>query len=953
MKRHILYSLFAVLVATAFFCGCSDKDCIDGCSTDTLRSTVVDEINDNTRALKALFAASAAGEGVVSCVQTADNTYSVELESGNSITIRTQLSPIGGGQNKVYCPKVSIGKGGGEYYYELGSDEESKSQTFDKTPTSFYWTLDGERLSGTADDISEADGAVPVVGISSDDCWTVEYGDAEKRLTHVENGTPNSIFIGVDDSDGETVSFSLRGDMPTLTLKKVDAKEELISPTGTLRRVIDREHPAWIVHIDAWNYPDPQAIIDLIPQDVRPYVVFNIAFSSATDDNGGFIRPVDAYGTAKSWLSVCAENNVWAMVQPSSGGVSHWPDYDSYAEMEGSVFEELYQRYPNFLGFNYAEQGWGYGSDEAYLKRLRHFANLLRLSHDYGGYLTVSFFNPGYGAACNGVAMIKRSTEMADACLRYHENFIPCEKFTQKHSFHEMESTSLGVFLSGFADNYGIRFDGSGWYADRANGVMGWNGDTTFPPAVGAIPVIEHVLLTGETVIDGPELVRQECFKESSAVSTGDGYSKRQWTAYPQFENISTDIFRKIIDGTIHIMSRNEVAERTKLVVINDITPTGATKFDAGYSAPATLFKGLYLLDEDGTQDSNHYWFKKTGRYPTIPTVARLNDNMAQAFPYKVNASEFLSNSGWGDVATKQERLNNIFPSEYSGDDIFAGRQGNRWVVYNCYADTKTAVIPLRYNTCETLELSLGKYFAVVAVEQSDGIDFYITNYTADRKTVADKIKINGCTAKPSYTVNNRVSGNECDVTEEWNGVRLSLTVKHNGALDLHVSCSGTAKNRTVTNTTANVTQPAQPATYSGTLQYEAENFEYKNIDKIQSKAAETSGCLTGFVGLGYLEYGQKSNAAVRCHTTVNESGYYTLRIRYCSPTATVSTVDLYVNGSKVIAPKFVQTGCNTWHTVSATIALNKGRNTIELKANSPAAGALYLDYVALKRLCR
>ena len=48
---------------------------------------------------------------------------------------------------------------------------------------------------------------------------------------------------------------------------------------GKLRRPISPEQPMWIVHIDTWNNADPDKIIDLIPEDVLPYVVFNISMS--------------------------------------------------------------------------------------------------------------------------------------------------------------------------------------------------------------------------------------------------------------------------------------------------------------------------------------------------------------------------------------------------------------------------------------------------------------------------------------------------------------------------------------------------------------------------------------------------------------------------------------------------------------------------------------------------
>ena len=49
------------------------------------------------------------------------------------------------------------------------------------------------------------------------------------------------------------------------------------------RRPIDNEHPLWLVHVDVWNQADPQKIIDLIPDDIKPYVCMNLSLSCAYD----------------------------------------------------------------------------------------------------------------------------------------------------------------------------------------------------------------------------------------------------------------------------------------------------------------------------------------------------------------------------------------------------------------------------------------------------------------------------------------------------------------------------------------------------------------------------------------------------------------------------------------------------------------------------------------------
>lgn len=124
-----------------------------------------------------------------------------------------------------------------------------------------------------------------------------------------------------------------------------------------MRRPVSVNNPMFIIHIDTWNWPDPQKIINLVPEDLKPWCVFNISLSvSHNETTGEFNIVPDGLETARSWVRTCAENRVWCMVQPASGAFSHLPDN----EME--VYEEFYREYPNFIGFNYCEQFWGFRS---------------------------------------------------------------------------------------------------------------------------------------------------------------------------------------------------------------------------------------------------------------------------------------------------------------------------------------------------------------------------------------------------------------------------------------------------------------------------------------------------------------------------------------------------------------------------------------------------------------
>ena len=157
------------------------------------------------------------------------------------------------------------------------------------------------------------------------------------------------------------------------------------------RRPIDSEHPLWLIHIDVWNTADPQKIIDLIPENLKPYVCMNLSLSCQFDVATSMYRmPRSAVRTFKSWATVCQKNRVWFTCQQASGGHAHLQDDDL------ETFEYFFKTYPNFLGWNYAEQFWGFDepgdlSSATTESRIALFAKLVEMSHKYGGFLTVSF----------------------------------------------------------------------------------------------------------------------------------------------------------------------------------------------------------------------------------------------------------------------------------------------------------------------------------------------------------------------------------------------------------------------------------------------------------------------------------------------------------------------------------------------------------------------------------
>jgi len=707
---------------------------------------------------------------------------------------------------------------------------------------------------------------------------------------------------------------------------------------ATLRRPVSPNQPMFQIHIDTWNTADPQKIIDLIPEDIRPYVVMTISLSINHDATTGQWKTIEyGYETAKSWIRTCAQNRMWAMIQPSSGGFSHFKDYDTTVNLDTTVYGEFFRDYPNFLGINYAEQFWGFDDkwSVTWQQRVNHWTNLMKLTNKYGGYLAVSFTGGYYGAGLNSVAMVKRNPAFAAALRKYPENFIMEEKFTMAYGFHDIESTSMGMWLSGYAAQYGIRFDQCGWVP---------NASEDFPVASGAIPFLEHIMMTGETVYDGPELIWQQCIKNLNDATTADGYTTRRWDLFPQYQNITMDVFRKIMDGTVRILSRKEVIDRAKLVIIDDAT-SGTDQVK--YSSPQTLFDSLYLMPGDGTYMDNKSWFKKTGRYPAIPTVYQLADDTAKAFKVQVKQSTYATR--WPTAAAKVAEFNTLFPQEYTGT-IYATRHENGWMTYNPYKTgvTATGSIPLKYNTCDSVGVTYSQYSLGVIKEFSDKLNFYLSNYdNANTALKNDTIRIYGASAEPTYTYTDRASHQASSIAKSWSGGVLTLSITHNGPLDLVVSCSGSGTGRLTSYTTASVLAPSQPSVYTGPWQYEAENFDVKSIGGNVTSGIGNS--VRKYTGMGFLKFGTSSSASIRDTVTVPTAGTYKLLTRYLASSGAVSTIDLYVNGTKVVTPKFAKTANDSiWAVDTQSLALKAGANVVMFKANATGSYGVNFDNVVL-----
>ena len=726
------------------------------------------------------------------------------------------------------------------------------------------------------------------------------------------------------------------------------------SLTAQERRPVDSQHPLWLVHVDVWNSADPQKIIDLIPADIKPYVCMNLSLSCGYDTQSNMYRmPRNAVRTYKSWASVCQQNGMWFTCQPASGGHTHIQDDDL------ETFEYFFKTYPNFLGWNYAEQFWGFDeagdkSSSSQASRIALFAKLVPMHHQYGGFLTISFCGNVWSHPLNPIGMMKRNTALMKACKDYPEAILWLYKYTTSSCFYNNESVTFGPFVSGLAKNYGVRYDNCGWNG-ALDAILGEGHKKKYPGAAGIGTVMEQTCVNGGAVWDGPELIWTEDFQNLSN-STVEGYTRRNWGTFPNFKGVWMDMFREIIKGNMYIPSREEVVAKTKIAIQNDLT---SGNDEQKYAAWGDLYNGLYKQTDpfnrgNGQWMDNFCYFKSTGRYGAIPIVTGFYDAAAKAIPVQVKKSAYTSR--WGTQAKKVADFNAQYP-EVSKGDLYVNRYRNQLVTYTPYTylnklKTAYADIPLLYNSCDSLKLTYGKLSSGLIREYADHIDFYLNNYRSDTTTVqTDLVVVTGVTAQPSYKLTKHTTaatGQSATVTTAYDAESkvYTLTVKHMGPLTLRVNCTGDATHDMATDGLPEpeaLPQPQQPQPFKGNVIIEAENMDYKSVKNV---ALTHSGWwaqdYNEFSAMGFVEMGTNTAAALRHQLKLAEAGDYDIFIRYCNTTksgslkVTVNGTDYTLNCAKV--------NKNDWRKLKVTASLKAGTNNLVI-TNTGGTG-LVIDQV-------
>ena len=713
------------------------------------------------------------------------------------------------------------------------------------------------------------------------------------------------------------------------------------------RRPVDSKHPMWLVHVDVWNYADPQKIINLIPEDVRPFVVMNLSLScSYNKEQGIYERPNSAIRTYKSWASICQKNGMWFTCQPASGGHTHIKDNDL------ETFEYFFTHYPNFLGWNYAEQFWGFDeagdpSSSSQAARIALFAKLVPMHHKYGGFLTISFCGNIWSHPLNPVGMMKRNKDLLTACKQYPEAILWLYKYTTSSCFYNNESVCFGPFVSGLAKNYGVRYDNCGWNG-ALDALLGEKHGKKYPIAAGIGTVMEQTCVNGGAVWDGPELIWTEDFQGLSNITTSTGYQQRRWGTYPGFDNAWIDMFRRIIDGTLYIPTREEVVNKTKIIVVNNVT---SGNDEDKYAAWGDLYDNLYKVKDpmnrgNGQWMDNFSYMKSSGRYGAIPITPEVYDSIAKTIPRQVKKS--TRTTTWSTLASKKTDFNKYYPQISTGD-LYVNRYRNQLITYNPYSYLSknprraAADIPLQYNTCESLHLDYYELSSGAVREYADHIDFYLNNYRTDTTAVrTDTIVIKGAVEEPTYTFkklgkSTAAPAPQGSITKKYDAEARTFTinVKHMGPCKLTVNCQGEGTDRLTDYLPADelIDLPKQPEPFHGPIIVEAEDMDYKSIANHVTFYMAGFSHVRNHSGNGFVVMGTNTAGSLQHNITVPEDGEYYISVRYTNSASKTGTLALKL-GSDTQNVNILKTGTNEWFRTGATFNLKAGKNTLTITNN-------------------
>lgn len=233
----------------------------------------------------------------------------------------------------------------------------------------------------------------------------------------------------------------------------------------------------------------------------------------------------------------------------------------------------------------------------------------------------------------------------------------------------------------------------------------------------------------------------------------------------------------------------------------------------------------------------------------------------------------------------------------------------------------------------------------VTGSKNASATGYVITADRADIITTATTVAVSGVSVSPTsatLAVNGTQQltatvspSNATNKNVSWNSSNAAVATVNSAGLVTGVT-AGTA---TITVTTQDGNKTASstitvsnPVTAST---YQAESFTAQSTGNINTTQ------FSGYTGSGYIDYGNFSGAWIEWNNvTSSQAGSRTLTFRYANGSTVNRTCNITVNGNSAGTVSFAPSSAwTTWKTMSITVTLNGGNNTIRVTSTTSAGG--------------
>lgn len=530
-----------------------------------------------------------------------------------------------------------------------------------------------------------------------------------------------------------------------------------------------------------------------LPDDVKPYAAFVLH-----PGHNSFLTSA----TARKWVEDnLAEGRDLGIPELVLWGETPTKDSDSFTWLE-----HLYQTYPNFVGTDVSELTSVTSSIPA----------LLKLANQYGGYHVQGSVEE------NNVLGGKLETQSYwDSVKPYAANFVLTPKNIHD-SFDAVTGQAMGDWLSGVVGNWGPYFDGYAYYgcgvygADKNGG--GDRCSRSFPEVSWAETMLDQYM-------QGATVYQME--NQADMPGVDDLYTPLFWqSVLPAFRYITTH----------PSPSKAQATAQIKAVFSEKNGSMAALPDNSGGTRPV-FYEGLYEKIPD-TNANAGLWFypRSSGRYYIVPRIPKLAPASVLAqFPDVITSDTYRS-SLMG-LTERSAYFDNLYPPVSTGD-AFVQKVGGQYLVYNThYSDNydEHASVPIAGSSFTQVDLPdlNPNTYAMMDTQGSNSLHIQLDNYVTDRtkdllvpggarnmafiegyqryayvpapqdhdpRTTVVRI---ATSTRPAPTVSGY--DGHYTYTENWDaGAHVyTLTVKHNGVVDITLTAGAAAATAATAEATA------------------------------------------------------------------------------------------------------------------------------------------------------